>query len=109
MNNFNQEFYNPVNELEEKYNNEIHMHRVSRGARKCDVIIKGMSFKTPEQTKEFITLVSKKFGISGCSKIMKDYDLKNNVLVFTGDKRDEIAEILVEKYDKDRDFIKYHG
>ena len=109
MDNFNQTFYNPETELNEKYSNEIHMHRVSRGARKCDVIVQGLTFKTGEETKTFITTVSKKFGISGCYKMLPDYDAKNNVFIFTGDKRDEIRNILISSYDKDDEFIKYHG
>jgi translation initiation factor 1 (eIF-1/SUI1) len=109
IDNFNQQFYNPEIELDEKYSNEIHMHRVSRGTRKSDVIIQGLIFKTNEESKAFVSLVSKKFGISGCSKIMEDYDKKNNVFIFTGDKRDEIADILVKTYNKDNEFIKYHG
>lgn len=106
---FNNEFYNPENELNDKYSNEIHMHRVNRGARKSDVIIQGLIFKSNEETKEFISTVSKKFGISGCSKMMPDYDSKNKVFVFTGDKRDEIKDILINTYNRDEEFIKYHG
>jgi len=108
-NNFDQQFYNPETDLDEKYSNEIHMHRVNRGARKHDIIIQGLLFKTTEEIKAFITLVSKKFGISGCNKILPDYDSKNNVFIFSGDKRDEIKNILVNTYDKDSEFIKYHG
>lgn len=109
MDSFNNEFYNPETELDEKYSNEIHMHRINRGARKSDVIIQGLSFKTNEETKEFISSVSKKFGISGCYKILKDYDNKNKVFIFTGDKREEIRNILINDYNKDDEFIKYHG
>lgn len=109
MDEFNQKFYNPETELEDKYSNEIHIHRVSRGARKCDLIIQGLVFKTNEESKSFISIISKKFGISGCSKMMEDYDKKNKVYVFTGDKRDQIIEILIEKYDRDIEFIKLHG
>ena len=109
MDNFDQEFYNPENELNEKYSNTIHMHRVSRGTRKCDTIIQGLIFDSAEKSKEFISSVSKKFGINGCCKKMEDYDKKNNVYIFTGDKRDEITNILVETYKRDIDFIKYHG
>ena len=62
-----------------------------------------------EETKEFVSTVSKKFGISGCCKMMEDYDSKNKVFIFTGDKRDEIREILINNYKKDDEFIKYHG
>lgn len=109
MDNFNNDFYNPEKDLDDKYLNEIHMHRVNRGARKSDVIIQGLIFKSNEESKEFISNVSKKFGISGCCKILSNYDSKNKVFVFTGDKRDEIKEILINNYDKDEDHIKYHG
>lgn len=109
MDNFNQEFYNPETELDNKYSNEIHLHRISRGTRKSDIIIQGLVFEKNEETKAFISLVSKKFGISGCSKKMEDYDSKNNVFIFTGDKRDEIVDILIKTYNKDREFIKFHG
>lgn len=109
IDNFDNQFYNPESELNNKYSNEIHMHRVNRGARKSDVIIQGLVFKTNEETKEFVSNVSKKFGISGCCKMMDDYDSKNKVFIFTGDKRDEIREILINNYKKDDEFIKYHG
>ena len=109
MDKFGEQFYNPETELEDKYSNEIHLHRVSRGARKCDVIIQGLIFKTNEESKEFVKLVSKKFGISGCYKMIEDYDKKNKVYIFSGDKRDAIVEILVEKFERDIDFIKFHG
>lgn len=117
MDEFNNEFYNPETELEDKYSNEIHLHRVSRGTRKCDIIIKGLIFKTKkdekgniiDESKEFIKLVTKKFGICGCYKIVEEYDEKNKVYVFSGDKRDDIVKILVEKYNRDAEFIIYHG
>ena len=109
MDNFDKKFYNPETELDEKYSNEIHMHRINRGARKSDVIIQGLSFKTDDQTKEFVSLISKKFGINGSCKMMKKYDSKKKVFIFTGDKRDDIMNILIENYDKEKEFIKYHG
>lgn len=109
MNNFVNEFYNPETELENKYSNEIHMHRISRNARKCTIVVQGLVFESVDISKEFLSKVSKKFGINGCQKMMEDYDKKNKVYVFTGDKRDEIVEILVNDYNRDRDFIKFHG
>jgi hypothetical protein len=108
MDNFGEEFYNPETELENKYSNEIHLHRVSRGARKCDIIVQGLIFKNNEDSKEFIKLV-KKIGVSGSHKMMEDYDKTNKVYVFSGDKRDEISHILIEKFNRDIEFIKYHG
>ena len=105
MNDFDGQFYNPNSELDEGCFNEIHLHRVSRGTRKCDVIIQGLIFKKDDESKKLINLVSKKFGISGCFKMMQDYDNKNKVYVFTGDKRDEIVEILIEKYNRTYEHI----
>lgn len=106
---FDKDFYNPENELNDKYSNEIHMHRVNRGARKSDVIVQGLVFKTNEESKEFVSLISKKFGVNGCHKMFPDYDAKNKVFIFSGDKRDEITEILINNYNKDEEFIKFHG
>ena len=109
MDDFGNQFYNPETELDNKYSNEVHLHRISRNARKCTVVVQGLVFDTVEKSKEFIGEVSKKFGISGCHKMMNDYDKKNKVYVFSGDKRNEIVEILVSKYGYDDDNIKYHG
>lgn len=109
MDYFENQFYNPETELDNKYSNEVHLHRISRNARKCTVVVQGLIFDKVEKSKEFMVEVSKKFGISGCHKMMDDYDKKNKVYVFSGDKRDEIVEILVSKYGYDSDFIKYHG
>lgn len=108
MDNFGEDFYNPETDLENKYSNEIHLHRVSRGTRKCDVIIQGLIFKNEEESKEFMKLV-KKIGICGCHKIIEDYDKINKVYVFSGDKRNDIVKILIEKFNRDEEFIKYHG
>lgn len=107
MDKFNSQFYNPETELEEKYSNEIHMHKVKRGTKKHDIIIQGLQFKTTEESKEFISIIKTKFGINGCCKTLENFC--NKVYIFTGDKRDEIKNILIEKYDKDENFIKYHG
>lgn len=108
-NNFNQDFYNPEIEFNEKYSSEIHMHKIMRGTRKCDIIIQGLIFKLPEENKTFIKTVSTKFGIGGCLKNMDDYDDKNKVFVFTGDKRDAIRDLLINTYKRDIELIKYHG
>lgn len=107
-NNFNEEFYNPETELDQKYSSKITMYKVVRG-RKSDIIIKGLILKTPEEIKKFITSVSSKFGIGGCHKIIDEYDKTNKVFVFTGDKREEIKKIIISQYGIDQDFITYVG
>lgn len=41
--------------------------------------------------------------------MMEEYDNKNKVYIFAGDKRDEIVQILVDKFKRDNNFIKFHG
>jgi len=107
-NNFNEEFYNPETELDEKYLSKITIYKVVRG-RKSDIIIKGLVLKTIEENKKFISLISSKFGIGGCQKIIKEYDEINKVFVFTGDKREEIKKIIISNYNIEPEFISYVG
>lgn len=106
---FGEQFYNPEKELNDKYSNEIHMHKVMRGTRKSDVIIQGLIFPSNEDAKKFLSDISSKLGIGGSHKMIKDYDTVNKVFSFNGDKRDEIKNILVNEYGKEDEFIKYHG
>jgi len=107
-NNFNEGFYNPETELDDKYLNKITMYKVVRG-RKSDIIIKGLVFKTAEENKKFITTISSKFGIGGCLKINEEYDKTNKVFVFTGDKREEIKKIIISQFNIEPEFIIYVG
>lgn len=108
INSFDQNFYNPETELNDKYLNEITMHKITRN--KCfDIIIQGLIFKTDAEYKEFTKFIASKFGIGGCYKIVKEYDEVNKVFIFKGDKRDAIKDVLIEKYGKDDEFIKYVG
>jgi len=106
---FNDQFYNPEKELDDKYSNEIHMHKIMRGTRKSDVIIQGLIFSSNDDAKKFVSTVTSKLGVGGSHKMIKDYDTVNKVFSFNGDKRDEIKDILVNEYGKDEEFIKYHG
>ena len=108
INNFNEGFYNPETELDQKYSSKITMYKVVRG-RKSDIIIKGLILKTPEEIKKFITTISSKFGIGGCHKIVDEYDKTNKVFVFTGDKREQIKKIIMDQYKIDQEFITYVG
>ena len=90
-----------------KYN-EIHMYKQARG-RNTDIIIVGLLFNNKDNSKIFISSIKKKFGISGCQKMMDDMDKENPVFVFTGDFRDKIIKFLVEKYNCDTGAIKKFG
>lgn len=103
------EFFNPEKELDMNYDNQIHIHKHQRGTRKCDTIIQGLIFSNKSEGKEFISKIKKKLGIGGCQKMMEVIDKDNMVFVFTGDYRNKIKKILIEDYNKDEDFIKYHG
>lgn len=109
MNDFNLEFYNPVSELDNKYSKEIHLHRIPRGGKKCDIIIQGLIFESNDDSKEFIKSVSTKTGVGGSHKMIDKYDKNNKVYIFTGDKRDDIVDILINKYEYEKEFIKYYG
>ena len=109
MDNFENQFYNPEKELDNKYLNEIHMHKIMRGTRKSDVIIQGLIFESLEDAKKFVSTVTSKLGVGGSYKMIKEYDTVNKVFSFSGDKRDEIKDILVNDYGRDEEFIKYHG
>ena len=109
MDNFGEQFYNPEKELDDKYLNEIHMHKIMRGARKSDVIVQGLVFASIDDTKKFISTITSKLGVGGSHKMIKEYDTVNKVFLFSGDKRDEIKDILVNDYGKEEEFIKYHG
>jgi translation initiation factor 1 (eIF-1/SUI1) len=89
-------------------NNEIHMYRQARG-RRCDTIISGLKFENKEETKNFISLIKKKFGIGGCQKTIENVDKNNPVFVFTGDLRDKIIKMLIEDYNYEPKLIKKHG
>lgn len=105
--NFN--FYNPENELSVKFDNDIHIHKQMRGAKKCITIINGLNFNTKEETKDFLGKIKKKFGIGGCQKIISDIDENNMVFVFMGDYREKIKSLLVEEYNKNDESIFIHG
>lgn len=88
--------------------NEIHMYKQARG-RKSDSVIVGLKFNTKDNAKIFVSFIKQKIGISGCQKTMEDMDKVNPVFVFTGDSRDKIIKILIEKYNVDPSVIKKFG
>lgn len=107
---FNLNFYKPEDDLDYQFDNDIHIHKHMRGGgKKCNTIISGLNFKNKEETKEFLSKITKKFGIGGCQKIVTEIDEKNTVLVFTGDYREKIKTLLIEEYNKDEESIKIHG
>ena len=79
----------------------------------CDTIVSLLRNKnfeiSQDDAKKFLSIVTSKLGIGGSHKMIKEYDSVNKVFSFSGDKRDEIKDILVNEYDKDEEFIKYHG
>lgn len=105
---FGEQFYNPEKDLNQKYLDEIHMHKIMRG-RKCLIIVQGLVFPSDTEAREFITKISSKHGTGGSYKMNLEYDDKKKIFIFNGDKRDEIRDMLVQDYGKDEEFIKYHG
>ena len=58
-----------------KYN-EIHLYKQARG-RCTDTVIVGLSFNNKDNSKIFVSSIKKKFGITGCQKMMDDMDKEN--------------------------------
>ena len=106
--NLNFNFYNPENDLITKFNKDIHIHKNMRGTKKCTTIISGLYF-SKEETKDFLSKIKKKFGIGGCEKMVEEVDTKNSVLVFMGDYREKIKNLLIEEYNKEDESIFIHG
>ena len=100
--------FNAEQDLDDLYNNDIHIHIQMRG-RKCNTIIQGLEFSTKEENKIFLSKTTKKFGIGGCQKVLEDIDKNSMVFIFTGDCREKIKTLLIEEYNKYEDSIKIHG
>ena len=109
INNVDDIFYNPETEINEIQTNEIHMHQINRGVKKSQIIITGLIFKTDSESKEFLSMIQKNYGINGSYKMNKEYDDKYKVFKFTGRNRDSIRNILITKYGKNEEIIKYFG
>ena len=80
-----------------------------RGNKKFQTVIQGLKFKNDKDRVEFLKNMKKKIGIGGCSKKFDDIDSNYEVFVFTGDYSDKIKDYLVNDYNKNEDFIKFHG
>ena len=102
------DFFNAEDELREEFDFKIHIHKQLRG-RKCMSIIQGLSFNSKEESKTFLSTITKKFGIGGCLKKLDNIDESNEVFVFTGDCREKLKELLVSDYSKTSDNIILHG
>ncbi len=104
---FSTTFYNPENDLDNEYLNEIHMHKIVNG-RKSKIIVSGLQFKDKSDTDTFLTKISK-MGVGATYKMASDFDKTNKVFIFAGDKRNEIKQILISDYGKKDEMIKFHG
>jgi len=91
------------------FNDNIHIYKQIRNARKCQTIINGLTFKNPQDEKEFLSKVTKKFGIGGCKKKVEEINSHNLVYVFMGDYRDKIKQFLIKEYNKEDSCISIHG
>jgi translation initiation factor 1 (eIF-1/SUI1) len=89
--------------------NEIHLHLLINGRKKITAI-NGLTFKGGlKEQKEFISYVQQKLGTSGYVKKMEEIDPKREQICFQGDKRDDIINILVNKYGHSESNIHKHG
>jgi len=107
LNNFDDDSLN--NNFNINFNDEIHIHKHMRNAKKCTTIISGLEFKDSKDEKEFLSKVKNKFGIGGCLKSVEEINDKNLVYIFMGDYREKIKQFLIKEYDKDESCIKIHS
>ena len=108
MNNYALKFYDPTVELDEKFSNIINIYKIPRGSKKCDIIVKGFNPNNDEDSKKFVKIISKTGG-SGTYKMIEKYDTTNKVYIFSGDKRTEIINTLINDFGCDEDSIIKHG
>jgi translation initiation factor 1 (eIF-1/SUI1) len=98
-----------LNSFSANFNDEIHIHKHMRNAKKCTTIVSGLEFKDSKGEKDFLSKVKNKFGIGGCQKSVEEINDKNLVYIFMGDYREKIKQFLIKEYDKDESCIKIHS
>ena len=102
-------FLNLEKQLNDSLNTEINIYIRQRGSRSRDTIIENLIFPTKEESKTFLTIVKKKFGINGSLKIIEEINEENEVFIFTGNYSEKIKSLLISSYGKKDEQINIHG
>ena len=89
------------------FDNIIHIH-VHKIKNKNVTVIDGLKFTDLNESKQFITLIKKKFGIAGYESEIKKINENDKVFVFSGDNRNKISNILIDQYNKNEENIEIH-
>jgi len=84
--------------------NDVHIRVFKRNGRKCMTTLELTALPTiTADNKAFMTKCSKKFCVGA------SFDKEENVIKFSGDVRDGLAEILIADKLAEKDKIKVHG
>jgi translation initiation factor 1 (eIF-1/SUI1) len=89
--------YDLTNELDEKFDDIIHLYKINTNGRKCITVMKGM-----ELTRDMHTLFKQKLATNLFEKSVNEY-------CFNGDKREELKILLMKNYGRSSKSIVLHG
>lgn len=95
-------------ELNSFLNENIHLHYKQRG-KKCQTILVGLLFDKKDEIKSFLSIIKKKFNVSGSHKEIRELDNANKVFEFAGDIRDGLKDYMINVLNKNEENIKIHG
>lgn len=104
---YNLSNYNPLDDLNQKYDNIIHLFKQNTNGRKCITIIKGFDLDS-EKEKKFLKLSKQKLSTNGFKKLIPEFG-SVEVFCFNGDKREDIKKFIMEEYNKTEDCFVIHG
>jgi translation initiation factor 1 (eIF-1/SUI1) len=96
--------YDPTKELDEKFDNIIHLYKVNTNGRKCITIMKGMDI----EEKDFLREAKTKLSTNGFKKVMPEYG-SEPVYCFNGDKREELKQLLIINFKRPSEGFVFHG
>jgi translation initiation factor SUI1 len=101
--------FNNSNQIENNLGTDIHIYVQQRGTKKADTLIKGLFFNESHESKAFLSIIKKKFGINGCIKKLEEIDPVNDIFQFSGDYSEKIKDVLIKNYSKREENIRLHG
>ena len=103
----NLQTFDPFADVEDNEKNlqyEIHLRIQARNGRKCITIVQGLDGLT--ELKSFVRTCKRSFNCNG--SITKDEEF-GKILQFSGDQREKIKTLLVEKVQLSKENIITHG
>jgi translation initiation factor 1 (eIF-1/SUI1) len=99
--------YDPTKELDEKFDDIVHLYKLNTNGRKCITIMKGMAF-SQEKEKDFLKQAKTNLSTNGFKKVIPEYG-SDHVYCFNGDKREELKDLLVKNFNRPTAAFVFHG